>query len=86
MAKEKKIVLSEKQKDVIRLMREGYFLYENRVTPGARWSLSKYKNSYNWGSVNGNVIAKINHLIEGRREHTACFVYELTERGKNIKL
>lgn len=78
--------LSKKQKEVMRKMQSGYFLYENRITPGARWSLSKIKGNYQWGNVNGNTIASLMHLLQGRREHIGCFVYELTELGKIVDL
>lgn len=78
--------LSTKQKEVITKLRSGYFLYENVVTPGARWCLVKSEQSYNWGNVNGNVIYKIMHLLKGERLHLGCFEYKLTELGNEIKL
>jgi len=51
--------LSKSQQAVIYWLRMGYFLYENRVTSGARWSLGKDESNYRWGSVNGNVILKL---------------------------
>ncbi len=83
---EKKITTAGKE--VILRIREGYFLYENRVTPGARWSLGKNKGNYRWGSVNGNIIDKLLklELLTGQIEHTACYIYTLTELGKTIEL
>lgn len=78
--------LSDKQKEVIQRLRESYFLYENRVTPGARWSLGKFEKQYRWGSVNGNVIDKIKNLIEEKTLHFGVSVWTLNELGKTIKI
>lgn len=82
------VKLSDNQKEVIKLMRKCYFLYENRITPGARWSLGKFKDRYQWGNVNGNVINKLvkANLIEGTRYNTACWAYSLTTLGKTIQI
>jgi len=43
--------LSEKQKAVIIKLRSGLFLFENVVTPGAKWCIG---NTFGkWGNVHG---------------------------------
>lgn len=81
-----KIKLTDKQKEVIKLMREGYFLYKNNVTSGAMWSLGKYEGNYRWGNINGNVILKISGLLTPKKKDIAVTQYHLTLLGKTIKL
>lgn len=81
--------LSEKQKAVIKWLQYGYFLYENKVTPGAKWSLGKFEGNYRWGSVNGTVVNKLNDygLISPLPKKTfAVQQWAITELGKTIDL
>lgn len=79
------VKLSKKQKEVIGLMRDGYVLHENAVTPGAKWSLTK-DGDYKWGNVSGHVINKILPLLSGRKKNWGVNIYTLSELGRSIKL
>lgn len=78
--------LTPKQKEVITLLREGHFLYENKITPGARFCITPTEGGYRWGNVNGNVIMKIMPLLTESTPHTGVREHKLNELGKTIEL
>lgn len=87
MEQEGKIKLTPKQKEVVRKLRDGYSLFENTITPGAKWQISKNTTwSSNWGNVHGVVINGLSGLIQGQRINTGVFRYQLTELGRKINI
>ncbi len=82
---DKKLKLSKKQKDVIRRMREGHFIWENLVTPGAKWGLWNGFGGH-WGNIHGKVVSGVLPLLTASRYNLAVKKYELNELGKTIEL
>lgn len=79
--------LSIIQKETIKLMREGNFIFENLITRGARCAIGKEVNG-NWGNIHSSIMNQLlNHgLIMGNKLNIAIRVYQLTTIGKTIEL
>lgn len=77
--------MTDKQKEVIGLLRLGYYLFENTVTPNAKWSLTKHGN-YEWGSINGHIVNGILKLLKAEKINIAIRRYFLNELGETIEL
>ena len=81
-----KIKLSKKQKDLILALRAGAFLYENKVTPAAKWCLGTDFKMQEWGNVHGANVKKVLPLLSKERYNTAVDKYVLNDEGKSIEL
>lgn len=79
------VKLSKEQKKVIKLMREGYYIFENVITPGAKWSIGKDFEG-KWGNIHGTVVNGLGDLIVGQKINMAVKMYSLSTKGQIIEL
>lgn len=77
----KEIKLSKRQLDLIRKMKDGNFLFENCVTPGAKWLIGKDFSLGRWGNVHGVVVNGIMHLIASEKVNFSVRKYSLNQQG-----
>lgn len=79
----KEIKLSKKQKEVIRRMKvDGDFIWENVITPGAKWCIGKRFDK--WGNVNGRVMNGIMHLLAKEKINISVYRYSLNQEGVDM--
>lgn len=78
--------LTKKQKEVIIKLRNGNFLFENVITPGAKWCIGKDYSQ--WGNVHGAVVAGLaeSELLYFKWENAAVKRYSLTGSGQTLIL
>jgi hypothetical protein len=89
-----KVKLNKKQSEIlIRMKTNGDFIFENTVTPGARWCIGKTWG--NWGNVHGSVVSGIKPFLLSEIVNTGVYRYSLntagielpiSELGKSIEL
>lgn len=78
-----KIKLTYNQKKVLWLMSRGAFIFENTVTPGAKWYIGNDSN-YKWGNIHGKVIKPLLSFMDKKIINIAVNKYCLNDEGKRL--